>query len=171
MATAWSRAAGLCIQMWSCNNIWCRAALYYLIKTLWLIPLCGVLLHCTPPPSTAPLPPSPATQQASRAHDKRDLYNTCIVSQLSRKKYCLNQAAIKDLVWHVPGKSADHCTNGAEKYCPINWHYPRTRLSTYSIIHVLDYPRTRLSTYSINLQSRVKLQQSDCSAHLYIKRE
>ena len=36
-------------------------------------------------------PPSPATQQASRAHDKRDLYNTCIVSQLSRNKYCLNQ--------------------------------------------------------------------------------
>ena len=33
----------------------------------------------------------PATQQASRAHDKRDLYNTCIVSQLSRNKYCLNQ--------------------------------------------------------------------------------
>ena len=31
------------------------------------------------------------TQQASRAHDKRDLYNTCIVSQLSRNKYCLNQ--------------------------------------------------------------------------------
>ena len=38
-----------------------------------------------------PSPPSPATQQASRAHDKRDLYNTCIVSQLSRNKYCLNQ--------------------------------------------------------------------------------
>ena len=29
-------------------------------------------------------PPSPATQQAaSRAHEKRDLYNTCIASQLS----------------------------------------------------------------------------------------
>ena len=38
-----------------------------------------------------PSPPSPATQQASRAHDKRDVYNTCIVSQLSRNKYCLNQ--------------------------------------------------------------------------------
>ena len=38
-----------------------------------------------------PSPPSPATQQGSRAHDKRDLYNTCIVSQLSRNKYCLNQ--------------------------------------------------------------------------------
>ena len=24
-------------------------------------------------------------------HNKRDLYNTCIVSQLSRNKYCLNQ--------------------------------------------------------------------------------
>ena len=36
-------------------------------------------------------PTSLATQQASRAHDKRDLYNTCIVSQLSRNKYCLNQ--------------------------------------------------------------------------------
>ena len=44
-------------------------------------------------PSTfdRPSPPSPATQQASRAHDKRDLCNTCIVSQLSRNKYCLNQ--------------------------------------------------------------------------------
>ena len=41
-----------------------------------------------------PSPPSPATQQASRAHDKRDLYNTCIVSQLSRNKYCLNQLCI-----------------------------------------------------------------------------
>ena len=38
-----------------------------------------------------PSPPSLATQQASRAHDKRDLYNTCIISQLSRNKYCLNQ--------------------------------------------------------------------------------
>ena len=44
-------------------------------------------------PSTfnRPSPPSPATPQASRANDKRDLYNTCIVSQLSRNKYCLNQ--------------------------------------------------------------------------------
>ena len=44
-------------------------------------------------PSTfdRPSPPFPVTQQASRAHDKRDLYNTCIVSQLSRNKYCLNQ--------------------------------------------------------------------------------
>ena len=41
-----------------------------------------------------PSPPSPATQQASRAHDKRDLYNTCIVSQLSRNKYCLNQSSL-----------------------------------------------------------------------------
>ena len=52
------------------------------------------LLRCpiTLYPSTFdhPSPPSPATQQASRAHDKRDLYNTCIVSQLSRNKYCLN---------------------------------------------------------------------------------
>ena len=36
-------------------------------------------------------PPSPATQQASRAHGKRDLYNTCTVSQLSQNKYRLNQ--------------------------------------------------------------------------------
>ena len=36
-------------------------------------------------------PPSPAKQQRSRAHDKQDLYNTCIVSQLSQNKYCLNQ--------------------------------------------------------------------------------
>ena len=43
-----------------------------------------------------PSPPSPATQQASRAHDKRDLYNTCIVSQLSRNKYCLNQSCLTD---------------------------------------------------------------------------
>ena len=50
---------------------------------------CPIALY----PSTfdCPSPPSPATQQASRAHDKRDLYNTCIVSQLSRNKYCLNQ--------------------------------------------------------------------------------
>ena len=41
-----------------------------------------------------PSPLSPATQQASRAHDKRDLYNTCIVSQLSRNKYCLNQNSL-----------------------------------------------------------------------------
>ena len=42
---------------------------------------CPIALY----PSTfdRPSPPSPATQQASRAHDKRDLYNTCIVSQLS----------------------------------------------------------------------------------------
>ena len=39
-----------------------------------------------------PSPPSPVAQQASRAHDKRDLYNTCIVSQLSQNKYCLNQS-------------------------------------------------------------------------------
>ena len=46
-----------------------------------------------------PSPPSPATQQASKAHDKRDLYNTCIVSQLSRNKYCLNQVhAVDSLV-------------------------------------------------------------------------
>ena len=38
-----------------------------------------------------PSSPSPATQQASKAHDKRDLYNTCIVSPLFRNKYCLNQ--------------------------------------------------------------------------------
>ena len=43
-----------------------------------------------------PSPPPPATQQASRAHDKRDLYNTCIVSQLSRNKYCLNQRKIRE---------------------------------------------------------------------------
>ena len=50
---------------------------------------CPIALY----PSTfdGPSPPSPATQQASRAHDKRDLYNTCIVFQLSRNKYCLNQ--------------------------------------------------------------------------------
>ena len=44
-------------------------------------------------PSTfdLPSPPSPATQQASSAHDMWDLYNACIVSQLSRNKYCLNQ--------------------------------------------------------------------------------
>ena len=46
-----------------------------------------------------PSPPSPATHQASRAHDKRDLYNTCIVSQLSRNKYCLNQ--VEDSPPHV----------------------------------------------------------------------
>ena len=74
--------------------IWCCAALYYLIKTLWLIPFCGVLLHSIPPPSTTPPHLPRPTQQASRAHDKRDLYNTCIVSQLSRNKYCLNQ-------WHL----------------------------------------------------------------------
>ena len=54
-------------------------------------PLCGVLLRSTPPPSTAPPPPFLATQQVSRAHDKRDLYNNCIVSQLSQNKYCLSQ--------------------------------------------------------------------------------
>ena len=44
-----------------------------------------------------PFPPSPATQQASRAHDKIDLYNTCIVSQLSRNKYCLIQSCYSEL--------------------------------------------------------------------------
>ena len=29
--------------------------------------------------------PSSGTQQANRAHDKRNLYKTCIVSQLSQK--------------------------------------------------------------------------------------
>ena len=50
---------------------------------------CPIALY----PSTfdRPSPPYLATQQVSRAHDKRDLYNTCIVSQLSRNKYCLNQ--------------------------------------------------------------------------------
>ena len=53
---------------------------------------CPIALY----PSTfdRPSPPFPATQQASRAHDKRDLYNTCIVSQLSRNTYCLNQHSI-----------------------------------------------------------------------------
>ena len=56
---------------------------------------CPIALY----PSTVdrPSPPSLATQQASRAHDKRDLYNTCIVSQLSRNKYCLNQLLISNL--------------------------------------------------------------------------
>ena len=44
-------------------------------------------------PSTfdCPSPPSTATQQTSRTHDKRYLYNTCIDSQFSWNKYCLNQ--------------------------------------------------------------------------------
>ena len=46
-------------------------------------------------------PPSLATKQASRAHDKRDLYNICIVSQLSRNKYCLNQVG-KSVVALLP---------------------------------------------------------------------
>ena len=50
-----------------------------------------------------PSPPSPATQQASRAHDKRDLYNTCIVSQLSRNKYCLNQQPCNNLKQFATG--------------------------------------------------------------------
>ena len=53
---------------------------------------CPIALY----PSTfdRPSPPSLATQQASRVHDKKDLYNTCIVYQLSRNKYCLNQTII-----------------------------------------------------------------------------
>ena len=35
--------------------------------------------------------------QASRAHDRRDLVNNCIVSQLSQNKYCLNQSKINTL--------------------------------------------------------------------------
>ena len=53
---------------------------------------CPVTLY--PSAFDHPSPPSPATQQASRAPDKRDLYNTCIVSQLSRNKYCLNQCQL-----------------------------------------------------------------------------
>ena len=62
---------------------------------------CPIALY----PSTFDLPssPSPTTQQASRAHDKRDLYNTCIVSKLSRNKYCLNQVTLAlPLPLHLP---------------------------------------------------------------------
>ena len=38
---------------------------YYLIKTLWLIPFCGVLLHSIPPPlTTPPHLPRPHSKQA-----------------------------------------------------------------------------------------------------------
>ena len=51
-------------------------------------------------PSTfdRPSPPFPslATQQAGKAHDKQDLYNGCIFSQLSQNKYCLNQPLLTD---------------------------------------------------------------------------
>ena len=59
---------------------------------------CPIALY----PSTfdRPSPPSPATLQASRAHDKRDLYKTCIVSQLSRNKYCLNQKPLTTKALH-----------------------------------------------------------------------
>ena len=57
---------------------------------------CPITLY--PSAFNHPSPPSPATQRASRAHDQRDLYNTCIVSQLSRNKYCLNQMVCFQIV-------------------------------------------------------------------------
>ena len=72
----------------------CKTAIY-LMPCSTLLPyqntLTDLLMRCPialyPSTFDRPSPPSPATQQASRAHDKRDLYNICIVSQLSRNKY------------------------------------------------------------------------------------
>ena len=67
--------------------IWGSVALYCLIKTLWLIPLC---VYPTPLTTPAPFPSHTASKQSPW---QVRLYNrpTCIVSQLSRNKYCLNQ--------------------------------------------------------------------------------
>ena len=67
----------------------CSTLLHYQNALIDPLMRCPIALY----PSTfdRPSPPCPATQQASRSHDKRDLYNTFIVSQLSRNKYCLNQ--------------------------------------------------------------------------------
>ena len=80
------------------NLITDKTAIYLMLCST-LLPyqnaLTDPLLRCPialyPSAFDHPSPPSQATQQVSRAHDKRDLYNTCIVSQLSRNKYCLNQ--------------------------------------------------------------------------------
>ena len=75
----------------NCDIFWCRASLYYLIKTVWLIPLCGVLLHSTLPPLTAPPHLSlPHSKQAEPMTSEICII-LVIVSQLSRNKYCLTQ--------------------------------------------------------------------------------
>ena len=57
-----------------------------------------------PHPFNRPSLPSPATQQASRAHDKRDLYNTCNFSQLSRNKYCKSLIFSEFSVFYLSAK-------------------------------------------------------------------
>ena len=77
--------------------------------------------YCTLPSTfDRPSPPSPATQQASRAHDKRHLHNTCIVSQLSRNKYSLNQCILSlTCQWFEPTSARSGNNQSVRSSAPV----------------------------------------------------